>query len=169
LDINIETELPKLRLRKKKGFEDLTKDDPIDDPFKKITVEMYNNVMDKVEESMENRFIKNNQIYKDLEFLSPIHFEDFKNGLPPNSLSALAIKHKTFNKDITLKSLQSELLHFASSWNKFKILLPESYIDNDNSECSDDNENQNNDVNIFKNVCNEKKLCCLLLYCIYEI
>jgi len=65
--------------------------------------------MDKVVESMENRFIKNNQIYKDLACLSPIHFEDFKNGLPPNSLSALTIKLKTFNKDITLDSLQSEV------------------------------------------------------------
>jgi len=125
--------------------------------------------MDKVEESMENRFIKNNQIYKDLEFLSPIHFEDFKNGLPPNSLSALAIKLKTFNKDITLDSLQSELLHFASSWNKLKISLPESYIDNDNSECSDDDENQNDDVNIFKNSCNEKKLCKNCADCCFNV
>lgn len=167
LDITIETELPKLRLRKKKkAFEELTEDDPIVDPFKKFTVEIYNNVMDKVVESMEKRFIKNNQIYMDLACLSPIHFYDFNNGLPPNSLSALAIKLKTFNKDITLDSLQSELLHFASSWNKLKISLPESYIDNDISE---DDENQDDDLNIFKKSCNEKKLCKNCAVCCFNV
>lgn len=71
--------------------------------------------MDKVVKSMEKRFTKNNQIYMDLAWLSPIHFDDFNNGLPPNSLSVLAITLKTFNKYITLDSLQSELSHFASS------------------------------------------------------
>lgn len=122
--------------------------------------------MDKVVESMERRFIKNNQIYMDLACLSPIHFYDFNNGLPPNSLSALAIKLKTFNKDITLDSLQSELLHFASSWNKLKISLPESYIDNDISE---DDENQDDDLNIFKKSCNEKKLCKNCAVCCFNV
>lgn len=61
--------------------------------------------MDKVVESMEKRFIKNNQIYMDVACLSAIHFDDFINGLSPNSLSVLAIKLKSFNKDITLDTL----------------------------------------------------------------
>jgi len=74
--------------------------------------------MDKVVESMENKFIKNNQIYKDLACLSPIHFEDFKNGLPPNSLSALAIKLKTLNNK-TIK-----ILHWIVYSQSYYILPP---------------------------------------------
>jgi hypothetical protein len=62
--------------------------------------------MDKVVESMEKRFIKNNQIYMDLACLSPINFDDFKNRLSPSSLSTLALKLKTLSEDITVDILQ---------------------------------------------------------------
>lgn len=40
----------------------------------------------------------------------------------------VGLKLKKFNKDVTVDSLQTELLNFASSWDKINNSLPESYI-----------------------------------------
>jgi len=77
------------RLRKKiRMTDELLNDDPINDAKQKYTVEVHNQVMDRIVESMNSKFVNNSPLYMDLSLLSPVNFNSFKHGLPKNSLES---------------------------------------------------------------------------------
>jgi hypothetical protein len=79
------------RLKKRKRMTDeLLNDDPINDAKQKYTVEVHNQVMDRIVESMNSRFVNNSPLYMDLSLLSPVNFNSFKHGLPKTALKALS-------------------------------------------------------------------------------
>lgn len=100
----------------------------ITDPEIKFTVEVHNLILDNTSASMEKMFSKNQILYTDFAYLSPVNFEDInKKDLLSNALIELTNKIKQFDETITRDSLQSELLSFSSNWNELKKSVPESY------------------------------------------
>ncbi|KAL5237643.1 hypothetical protein ACI65C_005053 [Semiaphis heraclei] len=64
----------------------------------------------------------------DLACLSPIHFDDFNNGLPPNSLSALATMNEDKLEAFMLMASNKDILSNIDSDQVIKLLKNKSLI-----------------------------------------
>ncbi|XP_050065875.1 uncharacterized protein LOC126554927 [Aphis gossypii] len=128
------------RLRKKKRMTDeLLNDNPINDAKQKYTVEVHNQVMDRIVESMNSRFVNNSPLYMDLSLLSPVNFNSFKHGLPKTALKALSKNLIRFTINDNLeefhRKLTEELVSFSNSWDNLKKSVEDEYdFENFNSE-----------------------------------
>lgn len=171
-DIIIETELPTIRLRKRKILSgEKNNDEPIIDPEIKYTVEVHNLILDNTIASMEKKFSKNQILYSDFACLSPVNFEDInKKDFPPNALIELTNKIKQFDETITRDSLQHELLSFSSNWNELKKSVPESYevVTYDDIEDEEDVDNKTTHKSYCKS-CMDCSICCYLVLNKYNL
>lgn len=89
--------------------DELLNDDPINDTKQKYTVEVHNQVMDRIVESMNSRFVNNNLLYMDLSLLSPVNFNSFKHGLPKTALKALSKNLIRFTVNDNLEEFHQKL------------------------------------------------------------
>ncbi|XP_025425624.1 uncharacterized protein LOC112694388 [Sipha flava] len=102
------------RLRKRKRMTDeLLNDDPINDAKQKYTVEVHNQVMDRIVESMNSRFVNNSPLYMDLSLLSPVNFNSFK--------------HVSDNLEEFYQKLREELVSFSNNWDNLKKSVEDEY------------------------------------------
>lgn len=159
--IFVEKEFPKIRSRhRKKLFGEKTKDEPIISPEKKFMVEVYNVILDQTIFSIENKFLRNNLLYKDLNFLSPKNFEDLQNiDLPPNALKNIhEIIHK-FDSDISYDRLRAEFHSFCKNWKVLRQSLPETFeVQGDESDVDYDPKD-GNEITVNKLECKSCKNC----------
>lgn len=89
--------------------DELLNDDPINDAKQKYTVEVHNQVMDRIIESMNSRFVNNSPLYMDLSLLSPVNFNSFKHGLPKTALKALSKNLIRFTVNDNLEEFHQKL------------------------------------------------------------
>ncbi len=89
--------------------DELLNDDPIYDAKQKYTVEVHNQVMDRIIESTNSRFVNNSPLYMDLSLLSPVNFNSFKHGLPKTALKALSKNLIRFTVNDNLKEFHQKL------------------------------------------------------------
>jgi len=85
--------------------DELLNDDPINDAKQKYTVEVHNQVMDRIVESMNSRFVNNSPLYMDLSLLSPVNFNSFKHVLPKTVFKALSKNLIRFTVNDNLEEL----------------------------------------------------------------
>lgn len=170
LNLYIQHEFP-LKKRKivKKRFHDESNEEVImNDPLHKFTVEVHNEILDKLIVSLSVRFEKNGQLFADLSCLSPDKFHEINDkGLPPQALSALFEKIKSFDSTMTKECLQDELLSLAKNWHGLKKSLVDDYftypdganIDGDNED--EDEASENEDV---LSTCRNCKNCAICVH-----
>jgi len=89
--------------------DELLNDDPINDAKQKYTVEVHNQVMDRIIESMNSRFVNNSPLYMDLSLLSPFNFNSFKHDLPKTALKALSKNLIRFTVNDNLEEFHQKL------------------------------------------------------------
>lgn len=139
--------------------------------------------MDQIVTSMNERFLKNQNICKDFACLDPNNFKEICEKVPENALDGLAVLLQKFKKEISKDLLQSELRDFAEKWEKFKDLLNDNRIDqsfnsmNYDSEFESESEvepedNVNSEVedeNDIKKKCKTSKNCKQCILCCFQV
>ncbi|KAJ3645913.1 hypothetical protein Zmor_023532 [Zophobas morio] len=162
-----------------KGFEALVLNVLEKERFK---ISTFNVVMDIVVEAMNNRFLKNMDICRDMAILDPNNFEEIcnKKSLPDNCMKYLSAKIIKYNSTATSSQLKEALLSFASNWEKLKLTLEDTYKTNydlDLHIIEDDyddedgidtvnlpNSSEITDVKLKKNICKSCKNCAICCY-----
>lgn len=144
--------------------DELLNDNPINDAKQKYTVEVHNQVMDRIVESMNSRFVNNSPLYIDLSLLSPVNFSSLKHGLPKTALKALSkyLIRFTINDNLEEfhRKLTEELVSFSNSWDNLKKSVGDEYdFENFNSE----------DENMTYKTCKNCACCCLKLLVKYNL
>jgi hypothetical protein len=140
--------LPEVRIRRKKKMSgELLVDTPITCPVQKYCVEVHNQVMDQVVNSMESRFKKNQQLFTDISVFDPRGFKKIvDNGVSHGALDKVcSMLQKRFpdNTEITISNLKFELEDFASKWSTLRettVRAPENegaYLDVSESDIND--------------------------------
>ncbi|KAL4089590.1 hypothetical protein QTP88_024603 [Uroleucon formosanum] len=163
------------RLRKKKRMTDeLLNDDPINDAKQKYTVEVHNQVMDRIVESMNSRFVNNSPLYMDLSLLSPVNFNSFKHGLPKTALKALSKNLIRFTVNDNLEEfhqkLREELVSFGNNWDNLKKSVEDEYdFENFDSEDEYQETEETAELNMTCKTCKNCACCCLKLLVKYNL
>lgn len=161
-DIEIETYLPEVRVRrvKKMPGEDC-KDEKLNNANDRFRIETYNLVLDTIIQSMDERFTTNFNICKDFNILDPRNFDNLKGRVPSNSLETLSEKLIKINPLATSQKLQDELENFMENWDTLKLNINEFYNSNFQRESSDEEDNNQEDrVQMQCKSCRNCTLCC---------
>ncbi|CAH2276287.1 Hypothetical predicted protein [Pelobates cultripes] len=131
--------LPRRIQRKKRRAGELAVDDePILLASDQFRVEVYNVTLDKIINSLHSRFAIHGQLFADLACLDPQNVEDILVDLPNRALERLCRLVIKFDSNATKEKLQSELLDFASKWQRLKMSLDEEYTDANNEGQDED-------------------------------
>ena len=141
---------------------ELTSDEPISNPLKNYEINVHNRILDLNIESIESRFEKHGDIYRDLACLSPLNVHEVQNLIQSDALQQLLIVMQRFDSDETKDQLQSELLCLARNWVHLKVTLFEKCpIGRGNQS---DDEESNKDCIPQETTC---KTCINCAVCIY--
>ncbi|KAJ3645228.1 hypothetical protein Zmor_022905 [Zophobas morio] len=116
----------------KKNYEEKSIDEQPQSPEERFKISTFNVLMDIAVEAMNNRFLKNMDICRDMAILDPNNFEEIcnKKSLPDNCMKYLSAKIIKYNSTATSSQLKEELLSFASNWEKLKLTLEDTYKTN---------------------------------------
>lgn len=108
--VNVETEFPSLRSRKrKKMVGEMSDDHIVQNPLKKFEIEVYKVVINNAVQSIDKRFESNKKIYEDLSFLDPRNFDKVLE-LKDDSGELLKL---SLNLGVDQKELRKELIDFS--------------------------------------------------------
>jgi len=163
------------RLRNKKRMTDeLLNDDTINDAKQKYTVEVHNQVMDRIVESMNSRFVNNSPLYMDLSLLSPVNFNSFKHGLPKTALKTLSKNLIRFTVNDNLEEfhqkLREELVSFGNNWDNLKKSVEDEYdFENFYSEDEYQEAEETAGLNMTCKTCKNCACCCSKLLVKYNL
>ncbi|GBN70425.1 hypothetical protein AVEN_227428-1 [Araneus ventricosus] len=142
----IETALPVKRQRKKKKMADELANDEgnSSDPVIGFRVNVFILIMDRIVQSLEDRFVQHKQLYKDLSCLDPVNFKTIvEKGLEDEALEGIM---KLFPQSSKYQ-IKLELFSFASNFDVLKLLL-------------------NNGENLMASSCNNCKTCSTCPSCV---
>ncbi|GBL92030.1 hypothetical protein AVEN_102585-1 [Araneus ventricosus] len=145
----IETALPVKRQRKKKKMADELANDEgnSSDPLVDFRVNVFSLIMDRIVQSLEDRFVQHKQLYKDLSCLDPVNFKTIvEKGLEDEILKGIM---KLFPQSRKYQ-IKLELFSFASNFDVLKLLL-------------------NNGENLIDSSCNNCKTCSTCPSCVLKI
>lgn len=110
-DINIESELPVKRQRKRKKIPDETSDEVEEtllSGIESFKVNTFYVVVDQINTSMKIRFSDQSRVYQDLSCVDPLRFPDLKtNGIPEHALETICSLIPTIDKGKLLEELES--------------------------------------------------------------
>ena len=183
IDADIQEHFTNVRRRYvKKFYEEKSIDEQPQSPEERFKISTFNVLMDIAVEAMNNRFLKNMDICRDMAILDPNNFEEIcnKKSLPDNCMKYLSAKIIKYNSTATSSQLKEELLSFASNWEKLKLTLEDTYKTNydlDLHIIEDDyddedgidtvnlpNSSEITDVKLKKNICKSCKNCAICCY-----
>ncbi|CAH2329470.1 zinc finger MYM-type 1-like [Pelobates cultripes] len=127
----IEEDFPSPRRiqREKRMAGELAVDEPILLASDQFRVEVYNVTLDKIINSLHSQFTTHGQLFADLDILL---------DLPSSALERLSSLVTKFDSNATKEKLRSELLDFASKWQRLKMSLDEEYTDANNEGQDED-------------------------------
>lgn len=129
----------------------------------RFRINVYNLTMDNVIASLQDRFLENDDLYKDIYYLDPTNFDKAaNNGLPNNAFKKIVdIINKKFDKKICHVEVQSELKDFAKKWTTFQQITDEreEYL----SEEGEVNPEDESRVKIKCQSCNNCIICCYMI------
>ncbi|KAJ3648783.1 hypothetical protein Zmor_020559 [Zophobas morio] len=133
IDADIQEHFTNVRRRyEKKFYEEKSVDEQPQSPEERFKISTFNVLMDIAVEAMNNRFLNNMDICKDMAILDPNNFEEIcnKKSLPDNCMKYLSAKIIKYNSTATSSQFKEELLSFASNWEKLKLTLEDTYKTN---------------------------------------
>jgi len=149
--------------------DELLNDDPINDAKQKYTVEVLNQVMDRIVESMNSRFVNNSPLYMDLSLLSPVNFNSFEHCLPKSALKTLRFTVNDGLEEFHQK-LREELVIFGNNWDNLKISVEGEYdFKNFDSEDEYQETKDTTGLNMTCKTCKNCACCCLKLLVNYNL
>lgn len=154
-DIIIQTELPKIRLRKKKKLPgELPNDEIVGETLNdRFRISVFNRIMDNIIINIEHRFDEHKDLYLDLQCYDPRRFKDLNQNLSDRTLHRIS----ELIPSIDTGKLKEEILSFASSW----CDIHTSENDDDSMFTKDEwleKENSDHDEN---KTCNKCMICIL--------
>jgi len=143
--IEIKNSLPQSRKKKKtKQFHDYeADDDPITDPLHSYEVNVYNQVLDTVIESISSRFEKHGQLCADFACLDPNNFKPDVT-LPKNALIGVFDKICNYCPGIMYEDFRNEYIDFISKWKEIKKNIDCVYTELQDYDENIDGNNKNN-------------------------
>lgn len=147
-DLLVPSTLPITRQSsKKRMYDELCKDETPELPLDKFKVETYQTIVDQINNSLNERFTKNNQLIADVQYLIPKNFKQIEQM--PNT----ALKHLANFANLDHIQLCLELNNISKMYPKLKMSTTERtkqiyrQFDTDSDENTDnDEENMNYDA-----------------------
>ena len=140
----IENCLPQSRKKKTKQFHDYeADDDPIIDPLHSYEINVYNQVLDTVIESISSRFEKHGQLCADFSCLDPNNFKPDVT-LPKNALIGVFDKISNYCPGIMYEDFLNEYIDFVSKWKEIKKNIDCVYSELQDHDENIDGNNKNN-------------------------
>lgn len=118
-------------------------DDPITDPLHSYEVNVYNQVLDTVIESISSRFEKHGQLCADFACLDPNNFKSDVT-LPKNSLIGVFDKIFNYCQGIMYEDFRNEYIDFISKWKEIKKYIDCVYTELQDYDENIDGNNKNN-------------------------
>lgn len=95
-------------------------DTNIQDAYQRYEITVHTVILDKVNQSLSQRFEKNRELYTDFSLLYPKRFDHLKlKGVPAGALNTLSANLTRHNSNATPAKLQAELLSLATNWASF--------------------------------------------------
>lgn len=141
-----------------------TRDEIPENSITRFKTQVFNVVYDQVVSSLNNRFERHGDLYKEISLLDPRYV---KENLPENSFNWMSSKLAKFNSEITAGKLHSEMQDFIRKWPKLKLI--DVSIEDNNYNIDDDAEVENVDQDTYYGKCIGKKACQNCLACCYRI
>lgn len=160
IPLQVEEEFPVKRAIKRTKFYDEKNDTTIKDPIEKFKIEVFYMIMDRIVNSLEIRFTKHHELFKDFQCFHPSSF-DCLEKLPEDFLNKVTEKINAFFPEIQENNLKQQLLDFASKWPRLSQTLSDEYS-------VDNLELDNNDL-LQKDIINKHKACKKCLICCYTL
>lgn len=122
--------------------------------------------MDRIVNSLEGRFTKHQQLFKDFECFHPISFDSLEK-LPEDFLKKVTEKLEAFFPEIQENSLKQQLLDFATKWPRLSQTLSDEY---EYSVVNLEIKNNDDDNDLLQNdIINKHKTCKKCLFCCYSL
>lgn len=166
--VEIEENLPVKRYKRVKKMDgEQSYDDPIKGELYKFEIEVHNRIMDIILKSMNDRFTKNIEVYRQFSCFDPRNFNDLlQNGVSDKMFTFISKKILSFNKDASPDNIKNQLLSFASNWKRFQNTISEDFED-----FEEDSSNEEEDVDGSENIgaSEKKKLCKNCLACAFNV
>jgi len=165
MDLSINEDFVSKRvIKRKKMAGEKAEDEPVISSEDKYRINTYNVIYDCVSESMNSRFIKNENLFFDIGWLDPNNFGSISD-MPERAFEYLAAKilHYMPDKEISKDIIQSELKDFASKWNTIKDL---STTDGSDGSDPGNEQEQNKDC---KTSCKNCIACCFSVLLLYRL
>lgn len=165
-----ETFISKRNKKQKKVPGENASDESITDPKKKYRVNVYNLIYDQVITSFEKRFIKHDELYKNMYYLDPNNFFAFENA-SISSFEWTSSVLTRFDPEINAGNIYSELQDFIKKWPVIKNVAIRDITTTEIAASDEEQEDETNDVNesylsqskilsLCKTSCKNCILCC---------
>ena len=175
-ELEVQSQLPQKRVRKKKIMPgEVAPDETLTDADRAYEVEVHNQILDQVSQSLHDRFLSHGTLYSDLAFLDPKNFDQMSKITIMQYKSLFAELSKCllkFDSRATVENLQSELKSLASQWAKLKQVPLEDYkvkgvSEKQDSSCSDDEDEIISNSNC--SFCKNCPICCYQILSRYNL
>ena len=136
-----QTELPAIRMRKKKTMPgEQASDEPISVAIDKFRIEVYNSVLDKVINSFETRFVSHGVLYAELTALNPKNFKKIKSVNDIPQFEKMVNILKKIYPEITTDKIRDELFDFSTKWDALRTAVPNEYYTVSDEACEESDE-----------------------------
>ncbi|KAJ8346852.1 hypothetical protein SKAU_G00282530 [Synaphobranchus kaupii] len=163
-ELEFEATLPLKRARKKKTMPgEMAQDETFTHAESAYRIDVHNQIMDTVIESIHRRFLSNGTLYADLALLDPKQFNQITSnasGLPQTALQELSKCLLKFDSRATVANLQSELTSLAEQWNRLK----RSCFDEYTTRTMEDGPEGDDEVEMVNKSCSSCKDCSVCCY-----
>lgn len=114
-------------------------------------VQVFNVVVDQINQSMATRFSDQKRLYQDLSCFDARRFPELKNGVPENALEKICALIPTIDKE----KLKEELESFIDQWLNISSTLKDSYLEQEEK----DSQTGSEDESAQTSICEVKKSC----------
>ena len=155
-ELELETTLPLKRNRKRKIMAgEMASDERLTDANRAYEVEVHNQVLETVTDSIKRRFMTHGTLYADLAVLDPRNFPQVcsAEALPDSTFQDLSKCLLKFDSRATAANLQSELKCLAAQWPRLKMSALEEYRVRICSGCEEE------ETEVLNKQCNSCKEC----------
>lgn len=177
-ELELEAALPQKRKRKRKMMAgEVATDESVPDANKAYEVEVHNQIMDTITESIHRRFLTHGTLYADLALLDPRNFAEVStsDSLPDSTFQELSKCLLRFDSRATADNLQSELKCLATQWPRLKMSPLEEYEvrvvagDGSDDDGDDDEKKDTAEQNKQCKSCKECPICCYKILQLYNL
>ena len=165
-DLEMDVALPKKRARKKKRMAgEQCQDEAVMNEVESYRINVFNAIMDRVTQNLNERFLNHEKIYKDFACFDPRRFNELKQaGIPSSATSKVC---ELLGDRVNRELLRTQLESFVGSYQRLAMSLPEEFeILANGEESEDDGDEEKNDVSTCKE---NSKTCKACFTCAYKV